>query len=108
MTEARFQAALVELSREDSTDLAYQLSRFCTAAANVLNVARVSICLFNETHSELRCVNLFDQSRNIHESGSVLEVGCYPRYFAMLEQCRTIAATDAMTDPSTAEFASGY
>jgi PAS domain S-box-containing protein len=108
MAEAKFQAALVELSREDSTDLADRLTRFCTAAADVLNVARVSIWLFNETHSELRCVHLFDKARNVHESGAVLDVGRYPHYFDMLEQCRTIAAADAMTDPSTAEFASGY
>jgi formate hydrogenlyase transcriptional activator len=105
---ATFQAALVDLSREESIDLADRLARFCAVAAATLNLARVSIWLFNEAHTELRCVHLFDRDRNVHESGAVLEVGRYPRYFATLEECRTIAAADATIDPSTAEFASGY
>jgi PAS domain S-box-containing protein len=104
----QFQAALVELSLDESTHLADRLSRFCSVAAESLNVARVSIWLFNDSHTELRCVHLFDRTLNLHESGAVLPVGRYPRYFATLEQCRTVAATDAQTDPATAEFAEGY
>ncbi|HYR87417.1 MAG TPA: sigma 54-interacting transcriptional regulator [Terriglobia bacterium] len=104
----QFQAALIELSREESADLGDRLSRFCTVAASSLDVARVSIWLFNDTHTQLRCVHLLDRARNVRESGAILEVDRYPRYFETLEECRTIAAADAATDPSTAEFASGY
>jgi formate hydrogenlyase transcriptional activator len=103
-----FQAALFELSREESIDLTDRLARFCAVAAATLNVARVSIWFFNDAHTELRCVHLFDRQRNVHEKGAVLEVGRYPRYFETLEECRTIAASDAWTDPSTGEFAAGY
>jgi GAF domain-containing protein len=104
----KFQSALVELSRQDSVDLEDRLAQLCSVAAATLDVARVSIWFFNETHSELCCFHLYDRGRNLRESGAVLEVGRYPRYFKMLEQCRTIAAADAATDAATSEFATGY
>src|SRR6185503_3517593 len=103
-----FSQALVELSKEEASELGDRLARLCRVAAETLDVARVSVWLFNDTHTELRCAHLEDRSRNLSESGAVLQVGSYPRYFEMLEECRTIAATDATTDPSTCEFATGY
>jgi PAS domain S-box-containing protein len=103
-----FQMALVELSRDESVDLNDCLARICGVAASVLDIARVSVWVFNDAHTELCCVNLFDHLLNRHERGAVLEVGRYPRYFEALEECRTVAAELAATDPATAEFAVGY
>ena len=103
-----FQSALVELSRDESVDLNDCLAHICSVAASLLDVARVSIWVFNEAHTELCCLHLFDRSVNRHERGAILEVGRYPRYFGTLEECRTVAAEDAATDPATAEFAVGY
>ena len=71
-------------------------------------MARVSIWLFNDAHTELRCLHLYDRARDVHESGAVLDVNRYPRYFQTLEESRIIAANDAATDPATSEFAVGY
>jgi formate hydrogenlyase transcriptional activator len=103
-----FQTALVELSHNESVDLNDCLARICGVAASVLDVARVSIWVFNEAHTELCCVNLFDRHLNRHERGAILDVGRYPRYFEALEECRAVAAEHAATDPATAEFAIGY
>ena len=104
----QFQAALVEISRAGSADLNEALSRISALAADALEVARVSFWLFNDDHTELRCVHLYDRERNVHESGAILEVGKYPLYFQALEESRTIPAEDARTHPCTAEFAKGY
>ena len=104
----QFQFALVELARDDTADLNDSLSRICGVAASTLDVARVSVWLFNDAHSELCCVTLFDRERAVYENGAVLEVGRYPRYFETLEQCRVIPADDARTDPATVEFAPDY
>ena len=104
----QFQAALVELSRTASSGLEDAIKQAVMVAANALEVARVSIWLFNDTHTELRCLHLYDQTRSIHESGAVLDVNRYPRYFQTLEESRMIAANDAATDPATSEFAIGY
>ena len=106
--ERHFQEALVEIARLESTDLNAALARIAAVAAETLEVSRASVWLFNEDHTELRCLHLFDRGRNAHESGAILEVGKYPRYFQALEESRTIAANDARTDPSTSEFAVGY
>src|SRR5690348_2843549 len=104
----QFQAALVEISRAGSADLSEALTRISALAADALEVARVSFWLFNDDHTELRCVHLFDRERNVHESGAILEVGEYPLYFQALEESRAISAEDARTHPCTAEFAVGY
>jgi len=104
----QFQAALVEISRAGSADLSDALARISALAADALDVARVSYWLFNDDHTALRCVHLFDRERNVHESGAILEVGKYPLYFQALEESRTIPADDARTHPCTAEFAVGY
>lgn len=84
------------------------LARAVAVAADALEVARVSIWFFNDAHTELRCLQLFDRARTVHESRAVLDVNRYPRYFQTLEESRIIAADDAATHPATSEFASGY
>jgi len=104
----QFQAALVEISRAASDDLDIALARISKLAADALETARVSIWLFNDDQTELRCLHLFDSERNTHESGAILEVGKYPRYFKALQESRTIPAEVARTHPCTSEFAVGY
>jgi PAS domain S-box-containing protein len=104
----QFQFALVEIACDRSIELSDSLARICGVAASTLDVARTSVWLFNDAHTELRCIYLFDRERNLQESGAVLEVGRYPRYFETLEATRTIAAENAHTDPATAEFGPGY
>ncbi len=104
----QFQAALVELSRDDAASLDESLMRITGVGASSLDVARVSVWLFNDDQTELRCVHLFDRNRNVHESGGVLQMSQYPRYFEAMQSARTIAAGDAATHPGTAEFATGY
>jgi len=104
----QFQAALIEISRAGSAGLSEALTRISMVAADALEVARVSIWLFNDDHTELRCLHLFDRERKVHESGAILEVEKYPLYFQALEESRTIPADDARTHPSTSEFAVGY
>jgi formate hydrogenlyase transcriptional activator len=106
--DSQFQAALIALARDDASDLSDSLARICGVAASTLDVARVSVWLFNNDHTELRCMRLFDRTRQVEESGAVLEVGRYPRYFEALEDARSIAADDARTHPATAEFGTDY
>ena len=104
----QFQAALVELARSDSSTLDERLVHITAVGASALDVGRLSVWLFNDTRSELRCIHLFNRDTGAHENGAVLEVERYPRYFEALQSQRTITADDAMTDPQTMEFASDY
>ena len=99
----QFQAALLELARAES-GLDEFLTHVTALAAATLDVARVSVWVYNDTHTEIRCLHLYDRERNLRESGAVLEVQRYPRYFGALRECRTIAASDVLTDPLAVEF----
>ncbi|MEO5926519.1 MAG: sigma 54-interacting transcriptional regulator [Bryobacteraceae bacterium] len=105
---ASFQTALVELARDESVDLSHCLEKICSVGASVLDVARTSVWLFNDSQSELVCKHLYDRQNNLHNRGAVLDIAQYPHYFEALQKARTIAASDASTHPATAEFAFGY
>jgi signal transduction histidine kinase len=107
----RQSAALVGLGR--SGELAQGdfngFARLATrVAAETLDVARVSIWLFNEDRSVLRCEQLYERPSDRVSAGTELRAGRYPRYFAALKRGRRVAAHDAHQDPDTSEFSEEY
>jgi GAF domain-containing protein len=89
-------------------DVSQTAARITEAAAHVLATSRVSVWLYDEARTLIRCVDLFEQGQNRHSSGTELHAKDFPVYFRALEQERTIAAHDAQIDPRTAEFAAPY
>ena len=82
----QFQVALLELARTESNCLQDFLVHVTALAAATLDVARASVWVYNETHTEMHCAQLFDRERNLRENGAILEVRCYPRYFGALQE----------------------
>jgi len=78
------------------------------AAAETLDVDRVGLWLFEDGNSVLRNVDLYEASTDSHEAGATLTADEYPEYFDALESHRAVDATDARTDPRTAELCEGY
>jgi signal transduction histidine kinase len=77
-------------------------------AAGTLGIERVSLWLFIEGRSAIRCFDLYETGRNEHSEGSVLYRHDYPVYFEALETQRVIAADDARTHEATRDFRAGY
>ena len=77
-------------------------------AAKALKTARASVWLLNEEQTELTCVDLFEAAEQRHSTGTVLRASDFPEYFKALLSEETIAADDAHTHPSTAEFSTVY
>jgi diguanylate cyclase (GGDEF)-like protein len=77
-------------------------------AAKALKTARASVWLLNEDQTELTCVDLFEATEQKHSTGTVLRAADFPEYFKALLSEETIAADDAHTHPSTAEFSTVY
>ena len=103
--------ALMELSRCKplySGDLAYAWWEIVERATRTLGVERASVWLYNEERSQIRCVDLYQASPNLHTAGIVLAAIDYPCYFAALQADRAIAADNAHTDPRTQEFSLPY
>ena len=99
---------ILRLSRERGVALSSRYRRITEAAAEAMGVELVSIWLFNESRTELRCVERYRRSNRSHERGIVLEVGRYPRYFRAVEENRFIVADNARTHGDTRELRDDY
>ena len=84
------------------------LREIAIALAEGLDTDRVSIWLYNEDYSAIKCVELYERAKDQHSKGTILAAVDYPKYFSALEKDRVIAADDAHTDPRTSEFSESY
>ncbi len=102
---------LVELTKKKTLtqgDLESVAREITEAAAGALDVERASVWLFNDQHSKITCVDLFENSAHRHSSGVELLASNYPAYFDSLESDRVIDAADAQHDTRTSEFTQSY
>lgn len=102
------QRVLLDLTRSDLSDLDPALENIAKAAAEAIEVERVSIWFFEDSMQSILCRCLYTRSSNTFEIGDSLSAQDYPGYFRALAEARTIAAIDAATDPRTSEFARDY
>jgi PAS domain S-box-containing protein len=84
------------------------MNRITEIGATILRVERAGIWFFSSDGTTLLCSDLYTRTGNLHESGQTITGTEYPRYFAALQDNRTIVASDARTHGHTSEFASGY
>lgn len=77
-------------------------------AAKELEVERCSIWLLGLNKRHLKCVNLFQLSKNLHSESPPLYAKDYPVYFSVLHSKKSINASDALSDPRTSEFRENY
>jgi signal transduction histidine kinase len=90
------------------TSLDQMFRQACELSANALAVERVSVWLFIERRTVLRCANLFERSTGEHSSGTLLRVADFPTYFASLTIFKAVPAEIAATDAWTVELAASY
>jgi signal transduction histidine kinase len=88
--------------------LADVFARACELAAHTIGVERVGVWLYVDDRTSLRCVNLYERSRNEHSAGAILRVADFPTYFAALNIRKAVPAEIAASDPRTAELAAAY
>jgi PAS domain S-box-containing protein len=102
---------LVNLSRSSAIeegDVSAAFEQITVAAAHTLEVERASIWVFSDDRSAIRCLDLYERSRDRHTDGLELKAAEFPSYFRAVEDNRTLAAEQAKTDPRTAEFDAAY
>ena len=102
------QNVLLELYREDISDLGKTLERLTETCSRTLNVDRVSVWFFNREKTCIHCSDLYSLQDDCHESGSTFKAENYPRYFEALRRSRNVTARNANTDPETSEFSDSY
>jgi diguanylate cyclase (GGDEF)-like protein/PAS domain S-box-containing protein len=103
--------ALAELMHSEALkrgDVGAALQMVTEIAAQLLRVERASVWQFRDDRDALVCANLYQRTPHVHSEGGVLHAASNPRYFAALAEERSIAASDAFSDPRTREFADTY
>jgi signal transduction histidine kinase len=101
----RFEASLLKLVTASHPNLEVALRQITEVSAHTLGVERVSVWLFDEDRTELRCRAVYLLSGSAEESNFRFGAADCPTYFAELNKRLTIAADDAQTDPRTRELA---
>ncbi|MEA1870501.1 MAG: GAF domain-containing protein [Euryarchaeota archaeon] len=91
-----------------SGDLSNSFRIVTEATAHAVEVERVSVWLYGDDRSTIRCIDLYEMSAARHSEGMVLAASDYPLYFEALEEGAFIAAHDAHKDPRTREFSDSY
>jgi len=87
----------------------HRLAREITkAAADATGVERANVWLFNETETELRCIDNYEATPRRHSDGMVLAEAQYGNEFRALKGARFVAAHDPLTDPRTAGYVESY
>jgi PAS domain S-box-containing protein len=107
----RFQQALLALTTDDDVadgNFDAAARTITESAADILDVGRVNVWLFDDDDETLRCVDQYDRRTDDHEAGMELTVADYPAYVDALRTHRSIAAADARSDPRTAGLAEDY
>ncbi len=104
----RKQTTLQDLALLNADNLDHAVAHIASGAARMLNVARVSLWLFDATESAIVCRHLHASGDAAFGAGSRLAAADYPRYFSALAEGRGMAVADAQHDPRTSEFTQGY
>jgi PAS domain S-box-containing protein len=102
------QKILLELYKEDFSNIETTIKHLTLTVSKTLNIDRVSLWFFNEDKSILNCSDLYKLDDNIHENGFSWDSKDYPIYIDALETCPNITAQDASKHPDIKEFKEGY
>lgn len=99
---------LARLRSHDGPSLRRVFEEAAALTARTIEADRVSVWLFVDDRSALRCCALHEHGRCESVQGPTLHRADYPRYFAALEEQRVIVADDAREDEVTSEMVDGY
>lgn len=103
----RHREAIHALATMEHVDLEASVKLTVERLAEALRVARVSVWLYNADRTEIACVGLMAHGE-FSDRRIVLTSAEYPSYFNAIRDLRLIEASQARTDPRTAEFRQNY
>ncbi|NER02701.1 MAG: GAF domain-containing protein, partial [Okeania sp. SIO3C4] len=76
--------------------------------SQALEVTQVSICLLDENHTRLECVDSYNLTTDEHTQGRELRITDYPNYFKCWENSHLIVSNDVSSDPRIEELLEEY
>lgn len=100
--------ALVSSGALFQGDLARAVADITEACSALIGTERVSVWLYGEDYSEIRCIDLYRRSSGQHHSGETLRCDTFPAYAASHMKGEIVSAADVRTDPRTRDIPSAY
>lgn len=107
----RRNSAILSIAKSLSFDLGDLPTIFRSiteTGAEILDLDRVSIWLYDESREYITCVDLYERPPHKHSSGARLDSIVSPPYFTALEENRVVCASDVLNNPITCGFAEVY
>ncbi|NUP09855.1 MAG: GAF domain-containing sensor histidine kinase [Polyangiaceae bacterium] len=107
----RQRAFVDQLSRDPATlsgnveTIAHLVTESC---ARLLGVERVSVWFFNESETELHCIDEYHLSTDGHSCGTMLRQDALEPEFRALKSSLYVDANDPLTDPRTSGYVETY
>jgi len=90
------------------SDLSAAIAEVTEACADLIGTERVSVWVYNEDYTTIRCLDAYQRSTRQHASGETLPSVDFPSYTACHKAGMVISATDVLTDPRTKEISAEY
>lgn len=95
-------------TKHGRADIDQALHEITQVSSRALDVARVSVWLYDTNRTGITCRDLYDRSLDEHIRGQFLDASNCPDYFDALDAERIVAVDDACNDPRTRELAEKY
>ena len=105
------QATLVELAHNKTLfwgNLNLAIREITEAAARTLDIAQVSVWLYDEKKTHLSCVDLYQRNDCRHSEGLDLRIPESPSYINAIEQGNIILVSDVFADTRTQGYSDSY
>lgn len=104
----RLMWSIIQLENKGIADMQVYYNDLTELIGKSNKIERVSIWLFNEDETELRCMSQYEYINGSHSSGAVLKSSEFELEMNYLKNSRYVDASDPLTDPRTAGYVEGY
>ena len=105
------QKILIDLTKSKALNLGnfiVAVQNITETASQALDVERVSVWLFNNTKTQLHCLDLYLKSSNIHTEAEFLAADKLPTFFTSIQEKRSLAIEDVQEEKILAELRQDY
>ncbi len=107
----RQQKILIDLTKNKALNLGdfiMAVQNITETASQTLDVDRVSVWLFDNTKTQLHCLDLYIKSSKTHSEANFLGAEEFPIFFTTLQEKRSLAIEDIQDEESLIEFRQEY
>ena len=102
------QGVLLELYREDISDLETTLKKLTETDSRTLDVDRVGVWFFKNDKTLIQCLDIYILHEDRHGLELTFKTEDYPKYLEALKKSHNITARNAQKHPVTSEFSDSY